>query len=273
MSGCLFVVATPIGNLGDMTFRAVETLKGAAVIACEDTRNTQKLLSHFGIGTRMVSYHEHNEAGRGAELVERMVQGESVALVSDAGTPLISDPGFRLVRAALERGVRVVPIPGVSAAVTALSAAGLESDGFRFCGFFPRKAGERGRLLASLVGEETTLVFYEAPHRIVETLRDIEREMGARPVVVGRELTKMHEEFLRGTAGEVRASLEGRDSIRGEMTVLIGRGERRVESEESVEDAVKRLEEGGMGRMEAMKAVARERGLGKRDVYKLMEKS
>ncbi len=272
MAGILYIVATPIGNLSDMTYRAVETLKSADRIACEDTRQTRKLLDHFGITAHPVSYHEHNEAERSAELLDLLEQGASVALVSDAGTPLISDPGYRLVRGAVERGVTVVPVPGVSAVVAALSASGLPSDAFRFCGFFPRKQGERLRLLESLAGEEATLAFYEAPHRIVEMLRDVEAALGDPPVVVARELTKMHEEFLRGRASEVRQALEARPAVKGEITVLIGKSERKAALEESVEDAVRRMEAQGMARMDAIKAAARERGLPKREVYKLFEK-
>lgn len=272
VAGTLYVVATPIGNLGDMTYRAVETLRAVARIACEDTRQTRKLLDHFGIATPMLSYHEHNEAERSAELLDRLESGESLALVSDAGTPLISDPGYRLVRGAVERGIPVVPVPGVSAVVAALSASGLPSDAFRFCGFFPRKQGERRRLLESLAREEATLGFYEAPHRILETLQDLEETLGDPPVVLARELTKLHEEFLRGRASEVRAALERRDAIRGEMTVLVGRNDRKAESAETIEEMVARLVGQGLSRMDAIKAAARERGLPKREVYKLFEK-
>ncbi len=272
MAGTLYIVATPIGNLGDMTFRAVEVLKSVSRIACEDTRQTRKLLDHFGIGTPMVSYHEHNEAERAAELIGILEDGADLALVTDAGTPLVSDPGFRLVRAAVGQGIRVVPVPGVSAVITALSAAGLPSDAFRFCGFFPRKQGERRRLLEALAGDESTLAFYEAPHRIVESLRDIEETMGDPPVVLARELTKLHEEFLRGRASEVRAALESRDAIRGEMTVLIGKRDRVTNPVETIEQHVLRLEGSGLTRMDAIKAAAKERGLPKREVYKLFER-
>jgi 16S rRNA (cytidine1402-2'-O)-methyltransferase len=271
MAGTLYIVATPIGNLSDMTYRAVQVLGAVGVVACEDTRETHKLLSHFGITTRTVSYHEHNEAARAAELLDQIEGGLDVAVVSDAGTPLVSDPGFRLVRGAAERGIRVVPVPGASAAVTALAASGLPSDEFRFCGFFPRKTGERQRKLESLAGDSATLIFYEAPHRIVETLNDVEAVLGDPPVVVARELTKIHEELLRGAASEVRRQLEARDSVRGEMTVLIGKSERRPETGEPLADAVARLEATGLSRMDAIKAVARERGLPKREVYKTLE--
>jgi len=272
VAGILYIVATPIGNLGDMTYRGVEALRAANHIACEDTRQTRKLLDHFGIAAHPVSYHEHNEAERSAELLGLLRRGDSVALVSDAGTPLISDPGFRLVRGAVENGVQVVPVPGVSAVVAALSASGLPSDAFRFCGFFPRKQGERVRLLESVSADTATLAFYEAPHRIVETLRDVEQTLGDPPVVVARELTKIHEEFLRGPASDVRRTLESRASIKGEITLLIGKSDRKPAFDETVEDAVKRMEATGMARMDAIKAAARERGLPKRDVYKLFEK-
>lgn len=271
MQGVLYIVATPIGNLGDMTYRAVETLRSASRIACEDTRQTRKLLEHFGIGGHPVSYHEHNEAARTVEILGWLESGLNVAIVSDAGTPLISDPGYRVVRSAVERGFTVIPIPGVSAVITALSASGLPTDEFRFCGFFPRRQGERRRWLETLAGEEMTMAFYEAPHRIIETLRDIEETLSDPPVVAARELTKLHEEFLRGRASEVRAVLEKRDAVKGEFTVLVGKSERKVESDEPVPAAVKRMEAAGIARMDAIKAVAKERGLPKREVYRMVE--
>ena len=202
MTGTLYIVATPIGNLEDITLRALRVLREVDWIACEDTRQTRKLLEHFGIAKPMVSYHEHNESGRAAELVERLTRGGSGALVSDAGTPLISDPGYRLVQAAIAAAIPVVPIPGASAAVSALSAAGLPTDAFRFCGFLPPKSSQRRKTLEQLKPETGTLIFYETPHRILEALEDVAAVMGSRPVVVARELTKLHEEFLRGTAAE-----------------------------------------------------------------------
>lgn len=272
MAGILYVVATPIGNLGDITYRAVDVLKHAAVIACEDTRQTRKLLERYGIATATVSYHEHNEAERSVELLMRLERGESVALVSDAGTPLVSDPGFRLVQAAAGRGLQVTPVPGPSAVVAAFSAAGLESDSFRFCGFFPRKRGERERVLQKLKDETATLAFYEAPHRLMETLADIERILGGRRIVVARELTKIHEEILRGAVGEIRRALAERGEVRGEITVLIGRAEGQPESfAETVAGEVRRLEAQGMDRMAAIKTTARHRAMGKREVYRLVE--
>src|SRR5690349_6385885 len=192
MAGRLYLVATPIGNLEDITYRAVRVLREVDVIACEDTRQTRKLLEHYGIHKPTVSYHEHNEAERCEEFAERLRAGESIALVSDAGTPLVSDPGYRLVRAALSSDIPVEPIPGPSAALTALAASGLPTDTFRFEGFLPPKTGARTRLLESLVEETATLIFYEAPHRVLETLEAIEQVMGPRPVVLARELTKLH---------------------------------------------------------------------------------
>lgn len=272
--GTLFIVATPIGNLGDITFRAVDTLRGAAVIACEDTRHTRKLLTHFAIATPTVSLHEHNEAARTAELLARLEAGESVALVSDAGTPLISDPGFRLVREAAARGIRVTPVPGASALLAALAGAGLPTDAFRFCGFLPRKQGERRKLLEALAGESATLIFYEAPHRVLESLADIAEVRGDPEVAAARELTKLHEEFIRGKASEVRATLSSRDAIRGEFTLVVGAAPvpAAAEAPADIADAVIALEAQGASRMDAIKQVARDRGLPKREVYAQVER-
>ena len=267
----LYVVATPIGNLEDMTHRATRVLAEVDLIACEDTRQTRKLLDHYGISTAVTSYHEHNESARAVELAARMLAGTKIALVTDAGTPLISDPGFRLVRAALDVGVPVVPIPGVSAVVTALSGAGLGTDHFRFGGFLPAKQGARRQALLAVKYEEGTAVFYEAPHRILEALSDIESELGpSRPVVVARELTKLHEEFIRGTACQVKAALEAKPVIKGEITLLIGKSDAAPEADDPrpLSDAVAELERDGMARMDAVKQVARARGLHKRDVYR-----
>jgi len=271
MSGRLYVVATPIGNLEDITYRAVRILKEVDWIACEDTRTTRRLLDHYGISKPTVSYHEHNETGRAAELIARIEQGESGALVSDAGTPLLSDPGYRLVHAAAEAGVRVEPLPGPSALLAGLVVSGLPTDRFLFAGFFPAKQGQRRHVLESLAGEAATLVFYEAPHRITETLEDIAATLGPRPVVVARELTKIHEETLRGTADEIRESLIARDAIRGEFVVMIGKAESPAgASDVPIETMIETLIGAGIERMEAIKTVARERGLSKREVYKLI---
>jgi 16S rRNA (cytidine1402-2'-O)-methyltransferase len=264
----LFVVATPIGNLEDMTYRAVRVLREVDWIACEDTRESRKLLDHFEIKTPLVSYHDFNELERAKELADRLKAGESGALVSDAGMPLVSDPGYRLVRAAIEAGIEVRPVPGASATVTALAASGLPTDSFQFLGFLPSKSGQRANLLETLKNEKATLIFYEAPHRILDSLADIERIMGARPVVVAREMTKIHEEFLRGTAGQIWDQLRARDSIRGEITLLIGKSNRPVQPTEPMEKAMANQIGSGLSRMDAMKAIARERGISKREVYK-----
>jgi 16S rRNA (cytidine1402-2'-O)-methyltransferase len=260
-------VATPIGNLEDITYRAVRVLHEADRIACEDTRQTRKLLEHYGIRKPTISYHEHNEAERAPELVERLRAGERIALVSDAGVPLISDPGYRLVRAAVEVGIPVEPVPGPSAALAALSASGLPTDAFHFAGFLPVKPGQRMHALEKLAEEQATLIFFEAPHRIVEALEAVEQALGPRPVVVARELTKLHEEFLRGTPAEVRAQLLARDAIKGEITLLIGKAAGPVVEETPLAEAVEELVRGGTARMEAIKQVARRRGLSKREVY------
>src|SRR6478752_1464566 len=221
--GTLYVVATPIGNLEDITYRAVRVLKEADLIACEDTRHTAKLLHHYGIDKPTVSYHEHNEVARAEELVVKMEQGLNVAQVSDAGMPGISDPGYRVIKLAIERGVPVVPIPGASAVVAALAASGLPTDSFQFLGFLPARSGERRTLLESVRDAQQTTVVYEAPHRIAETMKDIVELLGAeRPVVLARELTKVHEEFIRGRAAEVLQRVQ--HELKGEMTLLIGKG-------------------------------------------------
>jgi 16S rRNA (cytidine1402-2'-O)-methyltransferase len=267
MPGTLYVVATPIGNLEDMTYRAVRILGEADLIACEDTRQTRKLLDHYGIQKPAISYHEHNEVERSAELIERMNSGASIALVTDAGTPLVSDPGYRLVKAAVENGITVYSIPGASAAITALAASGLPTDSFHFGGFLPPKPGQRLNALKALADEHSTLIFYEAPHRILEALEAVEEALGPRPVVVARELTKLHEEFLRGTAAEVRAQLAARDAVKGEITLLIGKATAPPPDDTPIVEAVAALVRAGVPRMDAIKQVARRRGMSKREVY------
>jgi 16S rRNA (cytidine1402-2'-O)-methyltransferase len=267
MSGTLYLVGTPIGNLEDITFRAVRILREAALVLCEDTRQSRKLLDRYGIQSATLSYHEHNEAERTPELIARLLGGATLALVSDAGMPLVSDPGYRLVSAAIENGIKVVPVPGPSAILAALTASGLAADAFYFGGFLPARAGARRRALAALRDLPATMVFYEAPHRILEALEDIERVLGARQIAVARELTKIHEEFVRGTAAEVRGSLAARGSIKGEITVVIARATERPADDTPLEEAVAAAERDGRGRMDAIKAVARRRGLSKREVY------
>lgn len=272
MQGTLFIVATPIGNLEDITYRAVRLLRECELIACEDTRQSRKLLDHYDIQQPTISLHEHNEAERIPDLLTRIAQGAKIALISDAGTPLISDPGYRLVAAAIEQGLLVVPVPGASAITTALSAAGLPTDAFFFGGFFPVKKGQRRSELELRQGDQQTLIYYEAPHRILESLEDIAAVMPHRPVVVSRELTKLHEEFLRGTASEIAAVLSSRPSVKGEITVLIGKprkGESQPADEDSIRAAVESLIAAGATKKDAIKAVAKERGLPKSDVYQL----
>lgn len=271
MSGTLYVVATPIGNLEDVSYRAVRILKEVELIACEDTRETRKLLSHFGIDTAMVSYHEHNEERRAAELKERLLAGSSIAIVSDAGTPLVSDPGFRLVRAAIEAGIPVVPIPGPSAILAALTGSGLPTDAFCFGGFLPAKSSQRRKALEEVRHERATLIFYETPHRILDALADIEAVLGDRQVVVARELTKLHEEFLRGTAAEIREDLSKRPAVRGEFTILIDRGPEQAAPMGSLSEHVEALVAAGVPRMEAIKQAAKARGLSKREAYGQLE--
>jgi len=278
----LYLVATPIGNLEDITLRAVRVLKEADVIACEDTRQTQKLLSHYGVTTRTISYHEHNEMTRAAELVKEMQEGASVALVTDAGMPGISDPGFRLISLAIRHHVPVVPIPGASAFLAALVASGLPTDSFRFSGFLPAKRGERRAALEAIRTSPRTQVFYEAPHRIVEALADMVEVLGKdRHVVIAREVTKLHEEFLRGRAGEVLEIVKARDGVRGEITLLIGKpeeGDARVGTGDparpSIRQAVERIiAEEKVDEKAALKKVAKERGISKSEAYRELQRS
>jgi 16S rRNA (cytidine1402-2'-O)-methyltransferase len=271
MAGAIYLVATPIGNLEDITLRALRTLREAAVIACEDTRHTRKLLAHFEIRKPLLSYHEHNEAQRAAELVERARRGEAVAVVSDAGTPGISDPGFRVVRAAIDAGVPVINVPGPVAAISALAASGLPTDSFRFVGFLPAKKNQRRKALESLQGEDVPLILYEAPRRIVETLQEVLQVLGDRPVVLARELTKVHEEYLRGTVSGLLEELRSRPALKGEMTVIIGRSSPNQPGELAEKPLAERvaelIENNGLPRMDAIKQAARERGLSKREAY------
>jgi len=271
VGGCLYLVATPIGNLEDITLRAIRVLKEADLIACEDTRQTQKLLQHYGIHKEMISYHAHNEMTRAAELVIELEQGAQVALVSDAGTPVVSDPGHRLVTLCLRHHIPVIPIPGPSAFVAALAASGLPTEEFLFVGFLPSRAGARRKALENLKSEPRTIVLYEAPHRLVETLADAAAVMGPRPAVVAREITKIHEEFLRGNLDELRDAGQKR-APRGEITLLIGPStgvQQTLDPTVSLKQRVSQLEaESGLDRKAALKQAARERGLGKREAYK-----
>lgn len=278
----LYLVSTPIGNLEDITLRALRVLRGVDRIACEDTRQTAKLLHYYGIRTPTVSYHRHNETGRSDELVEVLRAGGRIAVVSDAGTPGIADPGVEIVAAAITAGVPVFPVPGASALLSAIVASGMipgESGGFRFRGFLPSKAGQRRTVLEELRAEANGQleVFYETPHRILEALADVEAVFGpGEPVAVARELTKLHEEFLRGPVAEVRAALAGRDAVRGEMVLLLAPdavAEKIAEPEGSISEAVRRLVAAGTAEKDALKQVARERGLGKSEVYREWQRS
>ncbi|MGH9655699.1 MAG: 16S rRNA (cytidine(1402)-2'-O)-methyltransferase [Bryobacteraceae bacterium] len=265
----LYLIATPIGNMEDITLRALRILRDeVSVIACEDTRHTKKLLDHYSIGKPLISYHEHNEQARVRALLEMLERGESVALVSDAGTPLVSDPGYRIAAAAIQKGIAVVSIPGASAVLAALAASGLPTDRFRFIGFLPAKAGARRKAIEEIASERATVVAYEAPHRVLATLADMAEILGERPMVLAREMTKVHEEFLRGPAAEIRQTLEARGSVKGEITLVIGLGEETVALENPLAE-VERLESEGLDRMSAVKAVAKRLGLPKREVYKL----
>jgi 16S rRNA (cytidine1402-2'-O)-methyltransferase len=271
----LYLVATPIGNLEDITLRALRVLKQADLIACEDTRQTLKLLSHFGIEKPTISFHEHNEAARAAELVEKLAHGARVALVSDAGMPGVSDPGFRLVSLAIKKGVPVVPIPGPAAFVSALIASGLPLDSFAFGGFLPPKSGARRRVLEQIKGSLQTQIFYEAPHRIRETVADVVATLGPdRAVVIARELTKVHEEFLRGTVAEVLATVNSRGDIKGEIVLLIGpaaEGET-LPAATSIPDRVAQLiREEKLDEKAALKRVAKERGISKSEAYRELQ--
>jgi len=268
--GCLYVVATPIGNLEDITLRALRLLKEVDVIACEDTRRTRQLLEHYNITTPTISYHEHNELTRAPELIVRLEDGEDIALVSDAGMPVISDPGHRLVKLAIRHNIAVVPIPGPSALVATLAAAGLPVDQFRFVGFLPPKRLARQRFLRALENERA-VAFYEAPHRVVEALQDVLKSMGDRPLVLARELTKVHEEFLRGPTSEVLNLLKNKP-VKGEVTVLLGPAENhvaRVPPSRSIQADLRRaMTERRIDERAALKAVAKERGLSKSEAYR-----
>ena len=270
-TGRLYVVATPIGNLGDLSSRAREILQTCSLIAAEDTRHTGTLLKHFGIQTPQLSVHDHNERQRAPEVIQKLREGAHIALVSDAGTPGISDPGFELVRAVAAAGFEVVAVPGPCAAIAALSIGGLPTDRFCFEGFLPARGAARRKRLQSLVPEQRTLVLYEAPHRLAETLSDAADILGSRHAVVAREVTKIHEEFLRGTLAELRDAARKR-APRGEITLLIApavEGEPQAVPAVSLKQRVEQLEaEAGLDRKAALKMAARERGLGKREAYK-----
>ncbi|MEX6505947.1 16S rRNA (cytidine(1402)-2'-O)-methyltransferase [Jiella sp. M17.18] len=263
----LYLVATPIGNLSDITLRALETIAGADRLACEDTRVTGKLLSRFSIARRMSAYHEHNAAEAGEKLLADLEAGLSVALVSDAGTPLVSDPGYRLVREALERGIKVIPIPGASAAIAALTASGLPSDAFFFAGFLPQKEQARAARLEEIARIPGTLVLFEAPHRIAASLSAMAKVLGARPAAVCRELTKLHETVYRGSLFDLAATFSAMESVRGEIVVCIGPPEAEALAAPQDADAILAGLLGEMKPAKAAQEAARLTGLPRRDLY------
>ena len=273
MAGTLYLIATPIGNLEDITHRAVRLLGEVNVIACEDTRHTKKLLNHYGIKTKTISYHDHNERERALELVELLKSGADVAVVSDAGTPGISDPGFRLARIAIDNEVPVVPVPGPSALVSALVASGLPTDEFFFGGFLPARSGARRARLAELRLMPATLIFYEGPHRIAATLKDAREVLGERQAVVARELTKMHEELARGSLSELAARFSSSETARGEMVLMIDRtvlpGDNALDkSVAGIATLVADFEAQGLDHRAALKRAARELGLSRDEAYR-----
>jgi 16S rRNA (cytidine1402-2'-O)-methyltransferase len=281
----LYLVATPIGNLGDITLRALDVLRGVDRIACEDTRQTQKLLNHFQIATPTISCHQHNERRRAAELLEALKAGGRIALVSDAGIPGISDPGTWLATEAIAAGLPVIPIPGANAALSALIGSGLPTGEFHFIGFLPEKAGARRTRLEELAAASAkadtacTLIFYEAPHRILDTLADLESVWGPElHVVIARELTKIHEEFLRTTVAAARHELASRDRIRGEFTLLVAPPAQAIPgtkatAPQKIADRIAQIQaESGVDEKEALKRLARELGQSKSDVYRELQR-
>ena len=264
----LYIVATPIGNLEDITLRAIRTLKQVDVIAAEDTRHTRKLLHHYNISKQLTSYFEHNEIKKAEWLIAQLKQGKDIALVSDAGTPGISDPGYRLIKMAIENFISVIAITGPSAIISALSVSGLPTDSFCFDGFVPSKICERQRFLSSLKGMRKTMVLYESPKRLLTTLADMNNILGDIDVVVAREMTKLHEEVIRGRVSTILTDLKGRD-IKGEITILISPQSSKAKEEIPLLDEIRKLYEGsGLPLKEIAKIIAEERGIPKREVYK-----
>lgn len=270
--GILHLVGTPIGNLEDITLRGLRILREADLIACEDTRQTQKLLNHYQIDTRTTSYHEHNEMTKAPELVLTLEEGARIALVSDGGMPGISDPGYRLVHLCIRHNIPVVPVPGASALVAGLVASGLPTHSFRFSGFLPSKRNARCKTLEKFKDFEGTTIVFESPHRIVEALKDVQKVMGNRPTVLAREVSKIHEEFLRGRCSEVLENLQARPSIQGEITLLIGQAEDEAPTILASRPLKERMEqlmsEKKLNRMDALKTVARERHISKSQAYR-----
>ena len=272
--GMLYLVATPIGNLEDITLRALRILKEVDLIACEDTRYTARLLNRYAIDTPRESYHQFNEASRAPQLLQMLRDGKNIALVSDSGTPLISDPGYELVSCCRKEGIKVVPVPGPSAAIAALIGSGLPTEAFYFAGFLPARGSQRKRRLQELTGIPATLIFYEAPHRLLSSIEDMADILGPRRACLARELTKMHEELLHGTLPELLENLQARPRIQGEITIVIEQGETVQVSTVFPESIKQHLDEvmkkTGLPRNEALKSVARERGISRKEAYKLL---
>ena len=272
MTGTLYIVSTPIGNLEDITQRAIRILSEVDIIACEDTRHTKKLLNHFGIPTPTTSYHDHNERERAPELLRSLKDGSDIAIVSDAGTPGISDPGFRIAQLAAEEGILVVPVPGPTALIAALVAAGFPSDQFFFGGFLPARTNQRRTKLAEVSSMPATLIFYEAPHRIVDALRDAREVLGERQAVVARELTKLHEELVHGTLSELAENFSAREAVRGEMVLIIDRnviaGEEDSRAIGGISEIVAALEQKGADQRTALKQAAKELGISRDEAYR-----
>ena len=275
MPGKLYLVATPIGNLQDITLRALETLRSVDLIACEDTRHTRNLLNHFRISNRTVSYHEHNEQERAEELADRLIQGESIAIVTDAGTPGICDPGFRIVLRAIEIGASVVPIPGAVGFVNAAIVSGLSTDSLYFGGFLPSKKSERQRRLEQIRDMPATLIFYETPHRLTKSLADCLDILGDRRACVARELTKLHEETVRGNLSELCLRFASQ-TVKGEIVLVIERAAEKPSKREapipkSLSKRVKEIEKEGVDAKTALKKAAKEFGLSKSEAYRLVQ--
>lgn len=276
-AGTLYLVGTPIGNMEDITLRALRILKEVDLIACEDTRHTVQLLDHYGIEKMTVSYHEHNELTRAAELIVHLEQGDNIAMVSDAGMPGVSDPGYRLIALAVRHHIKVVPVPGASAFLSALVASGLATDSFRFNGFLPAKQGARRTLVEAIRHSPRTQIFYEAPHRIVEALGDVVELLGPdRHVVVAREVTKLHEEFLRGRAEDLLATVKKRGEVKGEITLLIGKADGTEQPQPRPENVGKRVRElmksDELDEKAALKQAAKEFGVSKSEAYRELQR-
>jgi 16S rRNA (cytidine1402-2'-O)-methyltransferase len=272
--GTLYLVATPIGNLEDISPRALRILQEADLIACEDTRHTSGLLTRYGIDTPRQSYHEFNEEKRTAQLLKQLHEGKRIALVSDSGTPLVSDPGYEIVSACRREGIRVIPIPGPSAVIAALTGSGLPTDSFFFAGFLPARSSQRKRRLEELAAIPATLIIYEAPHRILAALADMIAVLGSRQAAIARELTKIHEEFLYGALPELLNLLEAREKIQGEIVIVVDRGEAPA-VQVAYPDSIRRhleeeIQKTGLSRNEALKSVARQRGIPRKQAYKMI---